>query len=155
MCFVVGPWKPLGWFLTRFEPCCCCNKPKAEAASCLFVCHKARQKSLALDTKRSSLSFQLQLHFWSKRTKRGTQNIFAGGGSSCILTNFHSSFIIVFQFSNCFADFFLSLSHFHDFLEFYDFCNFFQRWNFCVFWVDSDFHDFWHFINFAKKICLI
>ena len=106
VCFVVGPWKPLGWFLTRFEPCCCCNKPKAEAASCLFVCHKARQKSLALDTKRSSLSFQLQLHFWSKRTKRGTQNIIAGGGSSCILTNFHSSFIIVFQFSNCFADFF-------------------------------------------------
>ena len=107
MCFVVEPWKPLGWFLTRFEPCCCCNKPKAEAASCLFVCHKARQKSLALDTKRSSLSFQLQLHFsGAKEQKGGHRIVLQVGGSSCILTNFHSSFIIVFQFSNCFADFF-------------------------------------------------
>ena len=123
VCFVVGPWKPLGWFLTRFEPCCCCNKPKAEAASCLFVCHKARQKSLALDTKRSSLSFQLQLHFsGAKEQKGGHRILLQVGGSSCILTNFHSSFIIVFQFSNCFAIFFLS--HFRDFLEFYDFCNF-------------------------------
>ena len=59
MCFVVGPWKPLGDSSLALNPVAVAiNLSYAEAASCLFVCHKARQKSLALDTKRSSLSFQ-------------------------------------------------------------------------------------------------
>ena len=122
MCFVVGPWKPLGWFLTRFEPCCCCNKPKAEAASCLFVCHKARQKSLALDTKRSSLSFQLQLHFSGAKEQKGGHRILLQVGDPHAFWQTFTPALLSFFNSLIVLQIFFSFSI--PFSWFYDFCNF-------------------------------